>query len=872
MPGLKAHSTPPKSPKSKGKQRASAPSPSSSAFAPSTDSPPPAKRTRSAAMQSSPVLEQDEDQEDENNMLSLAERIADAAHLLVKGRGSDTLAKQARDVVKRSFDSALASESLSFPHLSTLLASLSPSSGPTTRSSASRTAAPEPSASSFTLEETPISELTVEDMDPEMIWEQMELRGRTVDGLMEEMFGQTEEGEEEGEEGEGGEFEFDGEEEEGEEGSSEGEEEEGSEDDGEEPPTPEEEEYFRRLASGEAEEDEDEEESEEDEQEQQELEDPEADATRGLTLDNFDGEGRGKKSRASGGARRSTGPPSAVDDAFFSLHDFHVDADEGEFEMAKMLKGELPSDDDEDDGNDGGEGGIDLFAPVGGLGEDEEQEEEEEGDLDAGGVMYRDFFDPPRRTAPRPDKDKKKGSLAGKDKGKKPAPAAEEEEDAPPAAAEGAKKRGVRFSENVKVKEIPHRLAGRGKRGLSAEEEEDEDEKEEGDEEEGEEDEDEFEAALARLEGGDDGFGEDEDEDEEMRDGEEEADEDEDEEDDIEEGQETIERFKDSLFDDEEDEEKDPKKNLSRHERRLLQLSSQIEALEQENVGKKNWATTGEAQARDRPMDSLLEEDLEFERMGKVAPQVTEETTKGIEELIKKRILDNQFDDVERRRPVDPNALLPSRFMELQDSQSKKSLAEVYEDEFRDARDREQGKEVVNELDKDLQEKHDEIEALFEELAGRLDALSNARFTPKAPKATITTVSNLPSISLESALPTTNSTSTLLAPEEVYSAHARHSALAIDAADLTPAQKKAARQKGREARKSQHEKKERVLEREMKRRGVRGEKEKAEKTLVGLRGVTVLGKGGEVKKGGGVKRKRGEEGGRGEPSGVGLKL
>jgi U3 small nucleolar RNA-associated protein MPP10 len=144
--------------------------------------------------------------------------------------------------------------------------------------------------------------------------------------------------------------------------------------------------------------------------------------------------------------------------------------------------------------------------------------------------------------------------------------------------------------------------------------------------------------------------------------------------------------------------------------------------------------------------------------------------------------------------------------MELQDSASKKSLAEVYEDEFRDARDREQGKEVINELDKDLVNKHEEIEALFEDLASRLDALSNARFTPKAvrplpsflsflffflkrrltvppffltsplpstaaphlqPKATITTVSNLPSISLESALPTTNSTSTLMAPEEV---------------------------------------------------------------------------------------------------------
>lgn len=174
---------------------------------------------------------------------------------------------------------------------------------------------------------------------------------------------------------------------------------------------------------------------------------------------------------------------------------------------------------------------------------------------------------------------------------------------------------------------------------------------------------------------------------------------------------------------------------MSRYERRLLQLSSQIASLEQENVGPKDWATLGEAQSRDRPVNSLLEEDLEFERMGKVAPTVTEETTRTIEDLIKQRILAAQYDDVERRVAVDPNQFLPSRYLELQDSKSQKSLAEVYEDEFREQREREQGNEVVQEIDKDLAKRHDEIEALFEDLSARLDALSNAHFTPKAVSA-----------------------------------------------------------------------------------------------------------------------------------------
>lgn len=71
-----------------------------------------------------------------------------------------------------------------------------------------------------------------------------------------------------------------------------------------------------------------------------------------------------------------------------------------------------------------------------------------------------------------------------------------------------------------------------------------------------------------------------------------------------------------------------------------MALSSQIAALEAENVGTKNWATKGEAKSRDRPVNSLLDEDLEYERMGKVVPVITEESTKTIEDLIKKRILE----------------------------------------------------------------------------------------------------------------------------------------------------------------------------------------------------------------------------------------
>lgn len=49
---------------------------------------------------------------DENELLRLAERIAQNAHLLVRGRGDSNLAEHARQVVKHSFDQGTLSAAL----------------------------------------------------------------------------------------------------------------------------------------------------------------------------------------------------------------------------------------------------------------------------------------------------------------------------------------------------------------------------------------------------------------------------------------------------------------------------------------------------------------------------------------------------------------------------------------------------------------------------------------------------------------------------------------------------------------------------------------------------------------------------------------
>lgn len=49
----------------------------------------------------------------------------------------------------------------------------------------------------------------------------------------------------------------------------------------------------------------------------------------------------------------------------------------------------------------------------------------------------------------------------------------------------------------------------------------------------------------------------------------------------------------------------------------------------------KSWEMIGEAHARDRPMNSLLEVHLDFNAATKLPPTITKETTNLIEALIK---------------------------------------------------------------------------------------------------------------------------------------------------------------------------------------------------------------------------------------------
>jgi U3 small nucleolar RNA-associated protein MPP10 len=112
----------------------------------------------------------------------------------------------------------------------------------------------------------------------------------------------------------------------------------------------------------------------------------------------------------------------------------------------------------------------------------------------------------------------------------------------------------------------------------------------------------------------------------------------------------------------------------------------------------------------------------------KAAPVITEENVQALEDKIKARILDGRFDDVVRKRPLDDKPFLPSRVIELKDTKSTQSLAQIYEADYVAAQS---GENVVDDRDGRLQKEHEELESLWENICWKLDALCNAHFVPK---------------------------------------------------------------------------------------------------------------------------------------------
>lgn len=210
---------------------------------------------------------------------------------------------------------------------------------------------------------------------------------------------------------------------------------------------------------------------------------------------------------------------------------------------------------------------------------------------------------------------------------------------------------------------------------------------------------------------------------------------------------------------------------MSSFEKQQQQIQAEIANLEAELVADKKWTMKGEISSKDRPVDSLLDDpesnNLEFDRTSKPVPVITDEVTESIEDLIRRRIKNEEFDDLPKRVISDVSKFHNKTKFELSDQKLTKSLAEQYEDDYNNI----DSQQI--EINEQVKEQHDEISELFGKVNHHLDALTSAHFVPKPHQfrnidIKVTDTTAAASINMEDAQPTHVSSETTLAPQEIY--------------------------------------------------------------------------------------------------------
>lgn len=162
-----------------------------------------------------------------------------------------------------------------------------------------------------------------------------------------------------------------------------------------------------------------------------------------------------------------------------------------------------------------------------------------------------------------------------------------------------------------------------------------------------------------------------------------------------------------------------------------------------------------------------------------------------IEGIIKQRIKDSSWDDVERKLETKEKEYRPRE--ELSTEKSEYGLAEIYEREYLEM----QRKDNKTEADDKLLVKHKEISVLFSSLCHNLDALSNFHMTPKPPREEMQ-VKSQPALNMEEAIPMAVSDARTKAPEEVFGSTSRGNIISRE--EMTKEEKVANRMKKKKRR------------------------------------------------------------------------
>lgn len=214
-----------------------------------------------------------------------------------------------------------------------------------------------------------------------------------------------------------------------------------------------------------------------------------------------------------------------------------------------------------------------------------------------------------------------------------------------------------------------------------------------------------------------------------------------------------------------EDDFEKPDEPKSSHELKQERLNKKIAHMENAMLDNRPWQMKGEVKGDNRPQNSLLEEILEFDTTTRPAPIITEEVTLKLEDIIKQRIKDKAWDDVERKVKPSDIQIEYKKQLVLDQEKSKKSLAQIYEKEF--IQEMEKNNPNGDDNEPEEPKEHKEIRAELKDLFEKLDLLSNFYYTPRPAQPELRIITNLPTISMEEVAPVAVSEAAMLAPEEI---------------------------------------------------------------------------------------------------------
>ena len=278
--------------------------------------------------------------------------------------------------------------------------------------------------------------------------------------------------------------------------------------------------------------------------------------------------------------------------------------------------------------------------------------------------------------------------------------------------------------------------------------------------------------------------------------------------------------LEDDMGDDDSDDGPEPR---TAHERRQKELRRQAAELEAKALGAKDWSMTGEATAKQRPENSLLEAVLEYDAGAAKRPEralvdaaaaaaareggddVGEYTGNDdmgeehptIEAIITKRVIEDRWDDLVY--PTGPAARAKDDGPELSQEKAKVGLGDEYEQDFLKSTG-----DFVDTAQVAADREALQLRSMFDALSRRLDALSNFHYTPKPIAQDLTVAPKAKAITMEDVVPVGVSAADSRAPEEVMAPLRGKKAYADikDAGELKAlaSQRQAQRQRRREAR------------------------------------------------------------------------